>query len=252
MTLAPSRWLHRIKPGSVNNSIRLYAFPFAGGGASAFHPWAAAMDPRIELWAVRFQGRETRLREKPIADFAEALARLRDELVPHLIPPYALLGHSLGAVFAYALTRELQAAGLPGPLALIVAGARPPLHPAPSPPLAALADAEFVTALRDRYNGIPPAVLANAELLALVLPTLRADIAVYESYQHRAGPAIHCPVAAFGGDRDPLVSAADLAGWRDLVASPLTTRMFPGDHFFLQANPSAAARAAQEFLLSVA
>jgi surfactin synthase thioesterase subunit len=59
-------------------------------------------------------------------------------------------------------------------------------------------------------------------------------------------------VAAFGGDRDPLVSAADLAGWRDLVASPLTTRMFPGDHFFLQANPSAAARAAQEFLLSVA
>ena len=90
MTLAPSRWLHRIKPGSVNNSIRLYAFPFAGGGASAFHPWAAAMDPRIELWAVRFPGRETRLREKPIADFAEALARLRDELVPHLTPPLRL------------------------------------------------------------------------------------------------------------------------------------------------------------------
>ena len=109
-----------------------------------------------------------------------------------------------------------------------------------------------MTALRDRYNGIPPAVLANAELLTLVLPTLRADIAVFESYQHLAGPAIHCPVAAFGGDRDPLVSAADLAGWQDLVASPLTIRLFPGDHFFLQNDPSPAARAAQEFLLSVA
>jgi medium-chain acyl-[acyl-carrier-protein] hydrolase len=251
MNLAPSRWLHRIKPGSVN-SVRLYAFPFAGGGASAFHPWAEVMDPRIELWAVRFPGRETRLREKPIADFAEALARLRDELVPHLTPPYALLGHSLGAIYAYALTRELQAAGLPGPISLIVAGARPPLHPAPSPHLASMADTEFVTALRARYNGVPPAVLANAELLALVLPALRADIAVYESYQHTAGPGIHCPVAAFGGDRDPLVNAADLLGWRDLVAGPLTTRLFAGDHFFLQADPSAAAHAAQEFLLSVA
>ena len=62
---------------------------------------------------------------------------------------------------------------------------------------------------------------------------------------------IRCPVAAFGGERDPLVSATDLAEWSALVAGPLTTRTFPVDHFFLQADPASAARATQEFLLSV-
>lgn len=250
MAPSPSAWLHRVKV-SPTAAVRLYAFPFAGGGASAYFPWAAHLDPRIELWAIRFPGRETRLREKPVSSFNEALARLRSELAPHLAPPYALMGHSLGAVFAYALTRELQAAGRPGPRALIVAGARPPIHPITEPRLAPMPDGEFIAALRDRYNGIPPAVLANPELFALVLPTLRADIAVYESYRHSAGPEIRCPVAAFGGERDPLVTAADLEDWRSLVAGPLTTRMFPGDHFFLQADPASAARASQDFLLSV-
>ncbi len=247
---SPSAWLHRVK-ASPAATLRLYAFPFAGGGASAYFPWAAHLDPRIELWAVRFPGRETRLREKPVTSFAEALARLRMELAPLLAPPYAVMGHSLGALFAYALTRDLEGSGRPRPRALILAGARPPIHPLPTPLLAGLPDDEFVTALRDRYNGIPPAVLANPELLALVLPTLRADIALYESYQHSAGPEIRCPVAAYGGERDPLVSAADLAEWRSLVAGPLTARTFPGDHFFLQADPARAARAAQEFLLSM-
>jgi medium-chain acyl-[acyl-carrier-protein] hydrolase len=247
---SPSVWLHRVK-ASPAAALRLYAFPFAGGGASAYFPWAAYLDPRIELWAIRFPGRETRLREKPLTSFAEALARLRSELVPHLASPYALIGHSLGALFAYALAHDLQVTGRAGPRALILAGARPPLHPVPEPRLAPLPDSDFVSALRDRYNGIPPAVLANPELLALVLPTLRADIAVYESYAHTAGPALTCPVAAFGGERDPLVSAADLAEWRALVAGPLTTRLFPGDHFFLQADPAAAVQATQEFLLSV-
>ncbi len=249
MSPSPSTWLHRVK-ASPSASLRLYAFPFAGGGASAYFPWASHLDPRIELWAIRFPGRETRLREKPLTSFAEALTRLRTELVPHLTPPYALIGHSLGAIFAYALARDLQAVGRPGPRTLILAGARPPLQPVPEPRLAPMPDHEFIAALRDRYNGIPPAVLANPELLALVLPTLRADIAVYESYAHSAGPAIQCPVAAFGGERDPLVSATDLAAWRSLVAGPLTTRTFPGDHFFLQADPASAARASQEFLLS--
>lgn len=249
MSPSPSAWLHRVK-ASPAATLRLYAFPFAGGGASAYFPWAAHLDTRIELWAIRFPGRETRLREKPLTSFAEALVRLRTELAPHFAAPYALMGHSLGAVFAYALARELQAAGRPGPRALILAGARPPVHPVPEPLLAPMPDGEFVAALRDRYNGIPPAVLANPELLALVLPTLRADISLYESYQHTAGPAIRCPVAAFGGERDPLVSATDLAEWSTLVTGPLTTRTFPGDHFFLQADPASAARAAQEFLLS--
>ncbi len=240
-----SPWLHCVKPDAAAR-IRLYAFAFAGGGASVFFPWSKLIGDGIELWAIRLPGRETRLREVPITSFSDLIATLRREVSPRLKPPYAFFGHSLGALLAYALARSQAESGNSEPRAVIAAGARAPHLPNPEPRMQGLTDAAFLTLLRERYNGIPPAVLAHPELLQLMLPTLRADIALYENYQHQPGPPLRCAVSAFGGDRDPLVTSGDLAAWRSLAGTDFTTQQFAGDHFFLQqvtAETVAAVRA---------
>jgi len=231
--LTPSPWLHCVKP-EPNARIRLYAFAFAGGGASVFFPWSKLIGDGIELWAIRLPGRETRLRETPLTSFPEIITALRREVSPRLKAPYAFFGHSLGALLAYALARSHAESGNSEPRAIIAAGARAPHLPNPEPPMRGLSDAAFITLLRERYNGIPPAVLAHPELLQLMLPTLRADIALYEDYQHQPGPPLRCALAAFGGDRDPLVSASDLGAWQSLAGAGFAARQFAGDHFFLQ------------------
>ena len=230
-TISP--WLHCVKPDPTAR-IRLYAFAFAGGGASVFYPWSKLVGDGVELWAIRLPGRETRLREAPITSFSEMMTELRCEVSPRLKAPYAFFGHSLGALLAYALAQSQDQSGSSEPRAVIVAGARAPHLPISEPRMQNLTDGAFLTLLRERYNGIPPAVLAHPELLQLMLPTLRADIALYENYQHQPAPPLRCTVAAFGGDRDPLVSASDLSAWQSLAGANFTTRQFAGDHFFLQ------------------
>lgn len=241
-------WLQAIRP-NPDAALRLYAFPFAGGGASVFFPWARHLGPEIELWAIRLPGRETRLREAPIGSFEAMRRAVIAELAPQLKPPFALLGHSLGAILAYTLARDLQRAGSTAPKALIVAGARPPARPIPRPLLSEMDDTRFVRELGERYDSLPPSVVQNPELLALVLPVLRADIGVYESYQHETEPLLRCRTAAFGGEGDPLVSPADLAGWSAHCAGNFSHQLFPGNHFFLQSGVEAAVKATERILL---
>jgi medium-chain acyl-[acyl-carrier-protein] hydrolase len=231
--------------------MRLYAFPFAGGGASVFFPWAKYLTAEIELWAVRLPGRETRLREAPIADFGTMRRILLEELTPQFTPPFGLIGHSLGAILAYTVARDLQQAGHATPEALVVAGARPPARQIPRPLLSEMGDSEFVRSLAERYNSLPPSVIQNPELLALVLPTLRADIGVYESFQYEGEPGIKCRTAAFGGKNDPLVSGGDLADWRGFCTGEFSHQLFPGDHFFLQSSVDQVVRAAERVMISL-
>ncbi len=246
-----SAWLQCPRPSPAAR-LRLYAFPYAGGGASVFFPWAAALGPEIEVWAVRLPGRETRLREPAFTSFPAALAALEREVVPRLRPPYALFGHSLGALIAFALAQRLQRGPGPAPAALIVSGARAPHCPNPEPEIGGLPDAAFCTELRDRYNGIPPAVLAHPELLELVLPMLRADIRLYEDYRPTPAPPLPCPLAAFGGKNDPIVSPEDLAAWRTEAGGGFESQLFDGDHFFLQSSSAAILAAVKRFALAVA
>jgi medium-chain acyl-[acyl-carrier-protein] hydrolase len=244
---SPTAWLHCPKP-SPSARLRLYAFPFAGGGASVFFPWAAALAPEIEVWAVRLPGRETRLREPALTSFAATLAALQREVAPRLRPPYSFFGHSLGALVAFAFAQELQRRAAPLPETVIVAGARGPDLPDPESPIGGLPDAAFFTELRDRYNGIPPAVLAHPELLELVLPLLRADIRLYEDFRHTPGPPLPCHLAAFGGKSDPIVSADGLAAWRAQTSGAFQTQLFDGDHFFLQSSATAVLAAVKRCL----
>jgi medium-chain acyl-[acyl-carrier-protein] hydrolase len=97
-----------------------------------------------------------------------------------------------------------------------------------------MADGPFVDEIGRRYGGIPPVVLENPELVQLMLPFLRADFTVFETYQYREAPPLDCPITAFGGASDDYVRPEALEAWADETTGGFSVRVFPGGHFFLQ------------------
>src|SRR5262249_46498083 len=143
--------------------LRLLCFPHAGGAASAYHGWGAGLPEEIDVRAVQPPGHESRLREPP-ATSPEALV---DDIPrapgPVLESPFALFGHSLGALVAFELTRALRRQGRPLPERLLVSGRRGPQVAETGPAIDALPDADFLDALAQRYGGIPDAVRRERE-----------------------------------------------------------------------------------------
>ena len=172
-----------------------------------------------------------------------------DALRPHLDVPFALFGHSMGALVVFELTRELRRRRVPLPVLLAVSGHEAPQRPDPDPPIAHLPDAEFIRELRARYDGIPEQVLAEQELLQLLLPVLRADVLLMESYVYGDEPALECALSCYGGEQDRHVGREDLEAWREQTRGPFTLRVFPGGHFFIESARDAVLKALREDLL---
>lgn len=216
----------RPRPGA---QWRLVCFPHAGAGPAVFLKWADLLDPDVELKAVCLPGRERRIRD-PRFDRMEPLV---DDIMrvagEWLRPPYALFGHSMGALIAYAVAQRLEAAGR-GPERVFVSGCvAPPIQR--TPPIHQLPEGAFLDAVA-RYGGLPAEVLKYQELVDLVLPVLRDDFAVVETYRPEAAP-IRAPITALVGDADDTVAPDGLRDWRDLTTAALEIERLPGGHLYL-------------------
>jgi medium-chain acyl-[acyl-carrier-protein] hydrolase len=216
--------------------MRLFCFPYAGVGPSLYRPWLAALPGHVEARLIQLPGREGRWRETPLRDVHSIADSLTRALKPHLQMPFAFYGHSLGSLIAFEVTRRLRADGGPMPVQLFLAAHRAAHLPNPHPEIRHLADDEFVAELRRRYDGIPQTVLDNPELLELMLPCLRADFHVYETYEYTAEPPLDCPISAFGAEADAYVRTPEVAGWRDQTRARFRMRVVPGNHFFVQTH----------------
>lgn len=246
MIIERNRWLVR-QPGKQRR-MRLFCFSFAGGSAASYYAWQAALDPAIEVCAIQLPGRGARLGEPPMRSLAlmvetlEQVIDLGDEV------PFAFFGHSLGGLIAFELARYCQRRGGPVPERLFVSGSVAPSQRRLSRRLHELGDAELIAALR-HYNGAPAAVLDEPELMALMLPTVRADFALAADHEYRAGAPLALPVSVYGGDRDPHVDFEDLSIWQDETSEPISLHCFVGDHFFIQSARDAVLAQMQAELL---
>ena len=217
-------------------ALRVFCFHHAGGGASSYRPWAGELPAWLELCAIQLPGREGRLREKPYRHLEDLVAVLAEVIEPLLDRPFAFFGHSLGAILAFEVARALQRKGSRSPVHLFVSGRRAPSRPDPDPAMSHLPEKAFVSEMRRRWDGIPAAVLSEPELLQLLLPTLRADIALVENYVYVPGSPLECPISCFGGTEDPSLRETDLGPWRLQTRGAFSQHMFPGGHFFIQTS----------------
>jgi medium-chain acyl-[acyl-carrier-protein] hydrolase len=217
--------------------LRLFCFPFAGTGASIFRTWPDGLPANVEVCPVQFPGRGTRLKEAPFTRLSSLVEALAQALAPLLDKPFAIFGHSLGALAGFEFTRQLRRQSGIQPVRLFVSGDRAPQIPTRDRPIHALSEGDFLAELR-RLNGIPEMILEDAELMQLVIPIVRADITVYETYVYATEPPLDCPISGFGGLEDRRVSRADLEAWREQTSASFSLRMFPGDHFFLNTAQS--------------
>ena len=222
------RWLRDLAPGRPG-SPRLICLPHAGGGASAFHPWRT-LATDVTVSAVQLPGREDRFVEDRLTDVDTAARIVADRISAESPGAYALFGHSLGALLAFEAARHLCAAGAP-PLAVYVAGqAAPHLHPPAD--MYAAPDDELIAYLRS-LGGIRDEVFDSPELLALLLPIIRADLQMSDTYVYRDGAALPCPLRALHGEDDNSVSKADTLGWAEHSSDGFRFESFAGDHFFI-------------------
>ena len=233
-----SAWIHRyaVRPLA---SKRLFCFSYAGAGASVYRLWHTGLPSDIEVCAVQLPGREGRLRETPIASIPGIVSALLPAILAFADRPFAIFGHSMGAVVATEVARALQSSGGPVPGHLFVSARRPTGVADPDSPMAHLPDAALVAELNRRYGGIPPEVMEHEELMALLLPGLRADLNALESFKPKAGAGLTMPLHVFGGVDDARVPRAHLEAWQADALGQFRVRQFPGGHFYLASQQAA-------------
>ena len=215
--------------------LRLFCFPFAGGGASFFSTWKKYMPEGVELCAVQLPGREKRVREKPYKDMNKLIETFSRVIGPLLTTPFVCFGHSMGALIAYAMTQHLALKSNIEPIHLFMSGMYAPSRLPVGRSVANLPDESLKAELR-RLNGIPSGYPEAEEMLHLMIPTLRADFYLIENYDFGGLPKLRCPITAFGGKEDS-ITENDIATWREATRSTFLMKMFPGDHFFVRAAP---------------
>jgi medium-chain acyl-[acyl-carrier-protein] hydrolase len=220
--------------------LRLFCFSYAGGAASAYRPWVEKLPTQVEICAVQLPGRERRMREKRFTRIPELVDALGPVLEPLFDRPYVLFGHSLGARIAFEVARWQRGRGR-SPERLVVSGSRAPHLVDPDPPVHAMADDELCQEVA-RLGGTPPEVLRSKELMQLLIPLLRADFELSETYCYEPGPLLEIPVSAYGGDRDPKIPAEAVAAWEEQTRGPFRHRIFSGGHFFHQEHEDAFLR----------
>jgi medium-chain acyl-[acyl-carrier-protein] hydrolase len=233
MSAASSRWLVQSAADS-DAPVRLVCIPHAGGGASTFHAWRELLKPSIAVCSIQLPGREDRFRETPVRLLPEVLESITDALSSLDDRPFVLFGHSMGAIIAFEVARQLQSAGRTGPAALLVSGRCAPHLLSRAPQVGHLPSSQLLNRIAELYGGIPQMLLADPETAAMMERVLRADLAILERYEYVPGDMLHCPMIAFGGEDDAWVSPSELEAWRQHTRGDFSSMQFRGDHFYFR------------------
>jgi surfactin synthase thioesterase subunit len=226
-------WLPRLQ-SEDHHRLRLFCFPPAGAG-TAFYRGLALRDAPFSVHPILLPGRESRLREPPRTDLAGLVDDLAAAIAAHLDRPYALFGHSMGALLAYETARVLQTG--PAPAALILSGRRGPAAPALRAPIADRDDDRFIEAVAT-LGGIPAEILDHPDMIGLIRPSLRADFRLNEQYRPLPGPALRCPAVLYAGRADPEAPPPAVLAWSEEIGTDHLLRVFNGGHFYFSPDPT--------------
>lgn len=228
-------WITCPRP-QVEAKMRLFCLPFAGGGASLYRPWTTQLGPNIEVCPIQLPSRENRYSEKPITDAYQMAQMIATQILPFLNRPYAIFGHSMGALLAYELVRELGRLKANLPEKLFVSAHRAPHLPRKRALLHALPNNEFIESLK-QYGGFPEEILNNQEFIDFVLPTMRADMTLCDLYAFKdADLRLSTPLEIFAGVDDLEAGPDQMRAWSEHTTGGSNIQIFEGGHFFLRSH----------------
>jgi surfactin synthase thioesterase subunit len=228
------RWFRSAPAGDAH--LRIICFPFAGGGASVFHPWLSRVPRGVQICAVELPGRESRHSETLRRDMKSILTDLAPAVEPFIECPYALFGHSLGGILAFELARELRRRSMPLPIRFFASACRAPQLPSRTEPIHRLDNRRFLERL-SRIAEISTFLRQGAEMVNLTLPILKADFEIAENYRYVTESEFLFPITALGGNQDKFVTAGDLVAWHAQTSEEFRLRLLAGGHLFLTSSP---------------
>ncbi|HET6978736.1 MAG TPA: thioesterase II family protein [Pyrinomonadaceae bacterium] len=234
MTQTANPWLYYFKP-NPKASVRLFCFHYAGGNALIYRTWAQKLPPSVEVVAIQLPGRATRMHQPLVSKLTDLVEPISEALAPLVNKPFAFFGHSMGALILFEVTRFLRRQGRTLPLHLFVSGRSAPQLNREHSPLYNLPKDELLAELQ-QLDGTPREVLEHPELMELMLPMLRADFSICDTYEYTEEAPLACPITAFGGLQDFDVSRRRVEAWREQTSATFTLRMFAGNHFFIHSN----------------
>ncbi|GHH60139.1 hypothetical protein GCM10018781_04230 [Kitasatospora indigofera] len=214
-------------------ALRMFCFPFAGGGASSYVGWQRRLGPEVQVVPVRLPGREDRLAEPRFTDLDALVTELDEQLGPELDHPHVFFGHSMGALIAFSLAERRHARGQELPEALLLSGYRARHLPAPRIADRNASDEELAAVLA-ALGGIPQRLLEHPEWLSALLPVARDDLLLCAGPLSRAIAPLPVPLYVFAGSEDRLVAPEAIRLWEQHTTGPFEMDTFAGGHFFIR------------------
>ena len=238
MNSSTSPWLVWPRP-KPEARLRLFCFPYAGGSTTIYRNWPTKLQTDLEVIAIELPGRGSRIKEAPYDRLKPLVAAAAQALIPHLTKSYAFFGHSMGALVSFELARYLRRhhPDVLAPSHLFVSGRSAPQCDGQRLQVHTLSEPALIKEIQ-RLNGTHSEILADTELLALILPLLRADFAVWDTYVYEHEEPLACPISAYAGLLDEDITRAQVKAWGEQTSAGFRISMFPGDHFFIHANES--------------
>jgi len=232
---------------AASASLRLICVPYAGGGTSVFHSWHESVPSFVQVCPIDLPGRETRFNETPKDDLRSLVRELAAAIERFLDRPFALFGHSLGALIAFELARELRRNNRPAPVRFFASACRAPQLPLQRRPIHNLDDEAFLQQVAE-IGEMTAEGAAQEELAQSLIPALRGDFKMFENYSYAPETPFDFPITALGGSEDRWVGRGDLVAWHSQTNSPFNLRLLPGGHLFLRSSPDRVIRTVLESL----
>ena len=230
--MAPIRFLRTVFPVE-RESVRLFCIPYAGGSASIYDEWARTAPDWLQICPIELPGRGW-LRREPLFESLNELAKaITSAIYPYTNTPYAIFGHSMGALLAYEIASSLESVGRHLLQKLFVSGSRAPFLPRKRPPVSHLSDVEFLDLIR-QMRGTPEEVLTHLEFMDILLPILRSDFVNCDQYRFTLRPSLHVPITTLNGEQDNDIPENDVQLWSRLTIGRFQSFTFPGGHFFIK------------------
>ena len=227
-------WFFCNKPKS-GATMRLFCFPFSGGGASVYRSWPDTMSEEIEVRSLQLPGREARYNETIETDINTLVKNIVKAFESYQDKPFAFFGYSLGALLAFEVSRELRKQNMKLPNHLFIAAMRAPQTPRVHPPLSSLPDEEFLQKI-DYYYQPQDEAWNNPDLREIFLPVLKGDIALSDNYTYQDDIPLPCPIDVFAGEDDRGVPLALTQSWSEQTSTQMNHHVFKGGHFFINTS----------------